>query len=106
MREYCSSRKRSRSTGSVASARMATISGRGVITSRTTVSVKSTIDCSSSRPSCSEMTPSPDESESASCGCAADSEQEGRERSEEHTSELQSPCNLVCRLLLDVRIYQ
>src|SRR5256885_11218879 len=25
---------------------------------------------------------------------------ESRERSEEHTSELQSPCNLVCRLLL------
>src|SRR5688500_19730507 len=25
----------------------------------------------------------------------------GRARSEEHTSELQSPCNLVCRLLLD-----
>src|SRR5256885_9820553 len=24
-----------------------------------------------------------------------------RQRSEEHTSELQSPCNLVCRLLLD-----
>src|SRR5688500_19124856 len=24
-----------------------------------------------------------------------------RKRSEEHTSELQSPCNLVCRLLLD-----
>src|ERR1039457_3244401 len=24
-------------------------------------------------------------------------------RSEEHTSELQSPCNLVCRLLLDIR---
>src|SRR5256885_9684528 len=24
----------------------------------------------------------------------------GRQRSEEHTSELQSPCNLVCRLLL------
>src|SRR5256885_8595288 len=24
-----------------------------------------------------------------------------RDRSEEHTSELQSPCNLVCRLLLD-----
>src|SRR5688500_20166273 len=24
-----------------------------------------------------------------------------RSRSEEHTSELQSPCNLVCRLLLD-----
>src|SRR5256885_10982581 len=25
----------------------------------------------------------------------------GRLRSEEHTSELQSPCNIVCRLLLD-----
>src|SRR5256885_4803617 len=24
-------------------------------------------------------------------------------RSEEHTSELQSPCNLVCRLLLDIK---
>src|SRR3989454_8654504 len=28
-------------------------------------------------------------------------EDEGRRRSEEHTSELQSPCNLVCRLLLE-----
>src|SRR5256885_12611660 len=26
---------------------------------------------------------------------------EKKERSEEHTSELQSPCNLVCRLLLE-----
>src|SRR5256885_10714044 len=26
---------------------------------------------------------------------------EMRQRSEEHTSELQSPCNLVCRLLLE-----
>src|SRR2546426_4115144 len=26
---------------------------------------------------------------------------EGTDRSEEHTSELQSPCNLVCRLLLE-----
>src|SRR5256885_12036027 len=26
---------------------------------------------------------------------------DGRARSEEHTSELQSPCNLVCRLLLE-----
>src|SRR3989454_3131631 len=25
----------------------------------------------------------------------------GKSRSEEHTSELQSPCNLVCRLLLE-----
>src|SRR5256885_12355941 len=30
--------------------------------------------------------------------CDADAEQS---RSEEHTSELQSPCNLVCRLLLE-----
>src|SRR5256885_13241363 len=29
------------------------------------------------------------------------SRQPGYERSEEHTSELQSPCNLVCRLLLE-----
>src|SRR5256885_8958617 len=28
-------------------------------------------------------------------------EREGDARSEEHTSELQSPCNLVCRLLLE-----
>src|SRR5256885_12749195 len=29
------------------------------------------------------------------------SPENGRARSEEHTSELQSPCNLVCRLLLE-----
>src|SRR2546426_7009434 len=29
----------------------------------------------------------------------------GGERSEEHTSELQSPCNLVCRLLLEKKKY-
>src|SRR5688500_19856485 len=29
-----------------------------------------------------------------------------RRRSEEHTSELQSPCNLVCRLLLENNTYQ
>src|SRR5688500_19323771 len=28
----------------------------------------------------------------------------GEKRSEEHTSELQSPCNLVCRLLLEKKI--
>src|ERR1022692_635617 len=28
-----------------------------------------------------------------------------RSRSEEHTSELQSPCNLVCRLLLEKKKY-
>src|SRR5256885_9982973 len=36
--------------------------------------------------------------------CGASARQEGekfRSRSEEHTSELQSPCNLVCRLLLE-----
>src|SRR5256885_8407598 len=33
--------------------------------------------------------------------CAAGEAQRARERSEEHTSELQSPCNLVCRLLLE-----
>src|SRR2546426_2741734 len=30
-----------------------------------------------------------------------DSRPESFQRSEEHTSELQSPCNLVCRLLLE-----
>src|SRR6478735_6565344 len=30
---------------------------------------------------------------------------EEEERSEEHTSELQSPCNLVCRLLLEKQKY-
>src|ERR1039457_2254026 len=29
----------------------------------------------------------------------------GTVRSEEHTSELQSPCNLVCRLLLEKKMY-
>src|SRR5256885_11055914 len=33
----------------------------------------------------------------SSCGL----EHKPRRRSEEHTSELQSPCNLVCRLLLE-----
>src|SRR5256885_9169633 len=33
------------------------------------------------------------ETDSANCACSI--------RSEEHTSELQSPCNLVCRLLLE-----
>src|SRR5256885_8548557 len=34
-------------------------------------------------------------------GPANDSAGSGIHRSEEHTSELQSPCNLVCRLLLE-----
>src|SRR5256885_12687318 len=33
--------------------------------------------------------------------CAAWQAARWRQRSEEHTSELQSPCNLVCRLLLE-----
>src|SRR5256885_3319947 len=32
---------------------------------------------------------------------ANDNSGKGKNRSEEHTSELQSPCNLVCRLLLE-----
>src|SRR5256885_3775171 len=32
---------------------------------------------------------------------ALDGGRRGDDRSEEHTSELQSPCNLVCRLLLE-----
>src|SRR5256885_12117086 len=37
------------------------------------------------------------------CRCPAtlDREEQAVLRSEEHTSELQSPCNLVCRLLLE-----
>src|SRR2546426_7930948 len=31
----------------------------------------------------------------------AEQAEQNRQRSEEHTSELQSPCNLVCRLLLE-----
>src|SRR5256885_7272420 len=35
-----------------------------------------------------------------------DAEGERDQRSEEHTSELQSPCNLVCRLLLEKKNQQ
>src|SRR5256885_12886695 len=38
---------------------------------------------------------------SAKVGTSAGKDQRGTRRSEEHTSELQSPCNLVCRLLLE-----
>src|SRR5256885_16751322 len=34
-------------------------------------------------------------------GCSPCCARQGEHRSEEHTSELQSPCNLVCRLLLE-----
>src|SRR2546426_9388298 len=36
-----------------------------------------------------------------SCSIVRERERGTLERSEEHTSELQSPCNLVCRLLLE-----
>src|SRR5256885_4939626 len=36
-----------------------------------------------------------------SAGCEQDRRWSRTARSEEHTSELQSPCNLVCRLLLE-----
>src|SRR2546426_1510438 len=39
-------------------------------------------------------------------GCAAAFLLRTLARSEEHTSELQSPCNLVCRLLLEKKIYR
>src|SRR5205807_6759559 len=38
---------------------------------------------------------------SFSCAPMFVSIRKGKHRSEEHTSELQSPCNLVCRLLLE-----
>src|SRR5256885_4067314 len=42
----------------------------------------------------------------AACGCSGHAaaklaRRRQQHRSEEHTSELQSPCNLVCRLLLE-----
>src|SRR3989454_8552108 len=39
--------------------------------------------------------------EEAKRGCPVSKALAGIPRSEEHTSELQSPCNLVCRLLLE-----
>src|SRR2546426_8577255 len=39
-------------------------------------------------------------------GGLAQAEPAGQRRSEEHTSELQSPCNLVCRLLLEKKKIQ
>src|SRR5256885_3740454 len=42
-----------------------------------------------------------DQDDLASLGSVALIGHAGHPRSEEHTSELQSPCNLVCRLLLE-----
>src|SRR5688500_20092330 len=50
------------------------------------------------------VSPSPRQGASAigaSPAVARDPRLVARDRSEEHTSELQSPCNLVCRLLLE-----
>src|SRR6266566_9067006 len=44
---------------------------------------------------------SPSPSHADSTGRPRSSATRWRRRSEEHTSELQSPCNLVCRLLLE-----
>src|SRR5256885_7427823 len=38
--------------------------------------------------------------------CSETARRAAKIRSEEHTSELQSPCNLVCRLLLEKKITQ
>src|SRR2546426_3543344 len=50
-----------------------------------------------------EVAPGADEAASAGAATPTATGDYGqyRERSEEHTSELQSPCNLVCRLLLE-----
>src|SRR5256885_15733166 len=46
--------------------------------------------------------PRPDRRQAPRCqACLRDHVHRRRHRSEEHTSELQSPCNLVCRLLLE-----
>src|SRR5256885_16479964 len=48
-----------------------------------------------------------DEREGEADRCRDDQADRGQcqlQRSEEHTSELQSPCNLVCRLLLEKKI--
>src|SRR6266566_2577224 len=63
---------------------------RPIANSAVTPSGASTITPSGSAASCA----SPDAGRNASSSAPS-------ERSEEHTSELQSPCNLVCRLLLE-----
>ena len=42
-----------------------------------------------------------DAAEARVSAAAAQPQPDADQRSEEHTSELQSPCNLVCRLLLE-----
>src|SRR2546426_11187446 len=50
---------------------------------------------------CGETSELPAEAVAASLGCGNPTALARLNRSEEHTSELQSPCNLVCRLLLE-----
>src|SRR5256885_11584539 len=45
-------------------------------------------------------------SEELALACASHSSEPDQVRSAEHTSELQSPCNLVCRLLLEIINYR
>src|SRR2546426_9291454 len=63
-----------------------------------TLSLHDALPISGSGPPPSARRWSPRGSRTTSCDSAA---RRPRPRSEEHTSELQSPCNLVCRLLLE-----
>src|SRR2546426_2792298 len=73
----------------------ATCGGCGGASARGTASAP----CARGRACSSRRSSSGDDEGGSSCGagCATARGQ----RSEEHTSELQSPCNLVCRLLLE-----
>src|SRR5260370_24937597 len=65
---------------------------------------RSKIDGRASRPGvCSELSPSSEDADVFLCGRSFWPNLDGpsRSRSEEHTSELQSHLNLVCRLLLE-----
>src|SRR5256885_9853708 len=58
-----------------------------------TLSLHDALPICSPKTSLRSITPTAAASRSSACSTAS--------RSEEHTSELQSPCNLVCRLLLE-----
>src|SRR5256885_10799392 len=57
--------------------------------------------CSSAKPIRKENRSSPSFSRSTTASSTGSPRCRSLTRSEEHTSELQSPCNLVCRLLLE-----
>src|SRR5688572_32535521 len=65
---------------------------------RSTLFPYTTLFRSSSRPC---RCPSRDRAASPRCSCESIAGSRARRRSEEHTSELQSQSNLVCRLLLE-----